>query len=79
MKSIQKVEATVAAPAIILTTRKGSNGDVISILSIKEGRKVLKRAEVYARQSAEKAAEQHAKAAAKLGVSVEEVIKALAI
>lgn len=62
---------------IILTTRTGSTGDTISILTLKEGRKVLKRAEVFARKSAEKVAEQHAKAATKLGVPVEEVRKAL--
>lgn len=63
--------------AIILTTRTGSTGDTVSILTIKEGRKILKRAEVFARKGAEKIAEQHAKAAAKLGVAVEDVRKAL--
>ena len=65
--------------AITVTTRTGSTGDTISILTIAEGRKILKRAEVFARKSAEKVAEQHAKAAAKLGVPVEEVRKALGV
>ena len=64
---------------ITLSTRTGSTGDTVSILTIKEGRKVLKRAEVFARKSAEKIAEQHAKAATKLGVPVEEVRKALGV
>ena len=62
---------------IILTTRTGSTGDTVSILTIKNGRKVLKRAEVFARKSAEKVAEQHAKAAMRLGVPVEEVRRTL--
>lgn len=69
--------AITTATIIALTTRTGSTGDTISILTIKEGRKILKRAEVFARKSAEKIAEQHAKAAAKLGVTIEEVRKAL--
>lgn len=68
--------ATTTATTIALTTRTGSTGDTVSILTIKEGRKVLKRAEVFARKSAEKIAEQHAKAATKLGVTAEDVRKA---
>lgn len=69
--------AITNAATIALTTRTGWTGDTISILTIAEGRKVLKRAEVFARKSAEKIAEQHARAATKLGVTVEDVRKAL--
>ena len=71
--------AITTATIIALTTRTGSTGDTISILTIKEGHKVLKRAEVFARKSAEKIAEQHARAATKLGVTVEDVRRALGV